>query len=356
MDEAQKLGPSERPLVRAQQELDLRDVFSVVVLDWDDTLFPTSAVVSIGPERLRSHFDLLDSLAANVLKVALSIPRSRVVLLTNANIDWVYHAAEHFFPCVNALLKDRDTRLMLVSACRPQEDLPEVGSVAHASAVAGWKLDAVLPIAAALQKVMVQLNIRTSQVIGVGDAPHDLDAARALSAALQAHESLVKTVLMRPRPSTGELMGQLRTLGKMMLPLSRSVGSFHRSMCSTPRPASVASLQGADGQAVASTPCLSAAASEDTPAAEAPQPLTALSMVATSTRSCGDEAVLPARTCSSSPCPSMLTENETMFEKTCDAKAEAPSVIRVSCMKDGTAETRAQQRRAARRRYSRSSP
>merc|ERR1719454_653813 len=77
-------------------KLNLNHTLSVFLFDWDDTLFPTSALTSLGPKSLDEAFKAIDAAVAELLSLAIATPRSHVVILTNANISWVHHAAETF--------------------------------------------------------------------------------------------------------------------------------------------------------------------------------------------------------------------------------------------------------------------
>jgi hypothetical protein len=219
------------------KQLDMQEIVSCFLFDWDDTLFPTSALLAEGAERLGSSMEMIDSLVVQLLETALAVPRSRVVLLTNASMDWVWYSAGEFLPGVNMLLQDE--RLTLISANQPRDTLPEVGSAAYCAAVRSWKRNAVRPLATSVRQMITNLDATRFQVLSVGDSLHDLEAAHHLSAMtlqLERDSNLgatVKTVQMKPAPSSQELAGQLRTLSKALLPLARSPRSLHQNMCRT---------------------------------------------------------------------------------------------------------------------------
>merc|ERR1719454_2540011 len=59
-------------------KLNLNDTLTVFLFDWDDTLFPTSALTSLGPECLSEALKDIDNVVAELLTTALSAPRSCV--------------------------------------------------------------------------------------------------------------------------------------------------------------------------------------------------------------------------------------------------------------------------------------
>lgn len=84
----------------ALEPLDLSRCVSALIFDWDDTLFPTSALSALGPDRLRDSFGRLDDLVLQVLTMALELQGSQVLLLTSANLEWVRRSSREFLPKV----------------------------------------------------------------------------------------------------------------------------------------------------------------------------------------------------------------------------------------------------------------
>lgn len=219
-------------------ELNLGDCLSIFIFDWDDTLFPTSALVAVGPDKLAPALEQVDLLAEKLLRTALSLPRSHVMLLSSANIAWIYHSAREFLPRVNELLKDPADNMCIVSAhnAEPDHQSGHHGSLADPHEVARRKLEVVRARAAGFQVMIEELGADAFQVVSFGDSPHDLEAARVLAGMLHAEASYIKTVAMKPRPREGELVGQLRLLSGSLTTLSRCPRSYHQSMHRKPQP------------------------------------------------------------------------------------------------------------------------
>jgi len=229
------------------------DCLSIYMFDWDDTLFPTSALVAGGPELLRPVFDSIDSLVMELLESALSTPQSHVMLLTSANISWLHQAASDFLPRVSTILLAPRSNMSVVSAHRLH------GEAAKTTQVPRQKVHMAALQASAMQDIMSAIGAHRFQVISVGDSPFDLEAAHALAFELHAEEeSYVKTIAMKPAPAAVELVGELRALGRALPKLAGFRRSFHQSMCRSPQP--VAQKPSSSVDALVST---TAAASED---------------------------------------------------------------------------------------------
>mmetsp|Transcript_14772 Transcript_14772/g.44520 ORF Transcript_14772/g.44520 Transcript_14772/m.44520 type:complete len:363 (+) Transcript_14772:92-1180(+) len=211
-------------------QLNLSDCLSIFIFDWDDTLFPTSALVANGPEKLSPAFQLIDQLAAQLLGAALAMPLSHVMLLTSANLNWVYQSARDFLPRVSRLLEAPAENMHVVSAHRPRHEGGAAGGSAQAHEAARRKLEVVRTRAEGLQALIAELGVSAFQAISLGDSPYDLEAAHELARLLRAEASYVKTVAMMPRPRESELYGQLRALSKALEPLSTRARSSHQSM------------------------------------------------------------------------------------------------------------------------------
>jgi len=227
---AEQAAQHEPNLPKLSTGLNLDQVLSVFLFDWDDTLFPTTSLSSLGPEHLSEALNAIDTIVADLLAAALATPRSHVVILTNARSSWVHHAVDRFLPKVDGLFRTRYDNFSLISAHRDRSQLPEVGSAAYDDAIRRSKSEAVQPLAVALQELLWESQLQSLQVISVGDQPHDLAAAHVLRSLICVEESFVKTVLMKPRPSATELVRQLGTLCRSLPKLIGSARSFHQSM------------------------------------------------------------------------------------------------------------------------------
>lgn len=230
-------------------DLNLRRSLSVFLFDWDDTLFPTTALTTLGLERMGDALRAVDAIASDLLAAVLSTPNSRLVILTNAKLGWVQHAASSYMPKLNALLGAQDGQVLLISAHRERSEFAEDDYASYEQAVRSSKSDAVHPLSIALRRAVEETQVECFQVVSVGDQPHDLAAAHALRAMMTAdahsvdQESFVKTVAMKPMPTGIELAKQLGTLCRSLPKLLCIGRSFHQSMSYAPAsPAAGASV------------------------------------------------------------------------------------------------------------------
>lgn len=224
---------------RAGASLNLHRSLSVFLFDWDDTLFPTTALTSLGPERLSDALNKVDSVVAELLKAALAVPNSRVIILTNARVGWVWQAAEQFMPKVNALLQAHDDfgpMVLVISAHQARAQFTDAHAYEEAMRVS--KSHAVRPLSKALQHMIEDTQAESFQIMSVGDQPHDLAAGHALRelTCCGLEESFVKTIAMKPMPSGVELEKQLQALHRALPKLVSASRSFHQSMCPAQAP------------------------------------------------------------------------------------------------------------------------
>lgn len=235
---------------------------TIFLVDWDDTLLPTSALQGqCAPnETMQSMMADIDGAATQVLEAALSVRGSDVTLLTNACLDWVWTSSKSHLPQVHTIL--RSGRVSVVSAHRPLPPCPvgqagetqaerEIRQAQHTKSSVEWK-DAKVrgPLARRLrgrlertQKQFARQQAPTSdlpafQVVAIGDATHDLEAGKTLGQLLKSpatdEVAWVKTVQMKSAPNAPELLAQLQVLAQMLPALARRQTSLECSMCRKP--------------------------------------------------------------------------------------------------------------------------
>lgn len=210
---------------------DFKRCMPVLLFDWDDTLFPTTSLRKLGPERLRTELGMIDSCVAHLIRMAAAVPGSRVIILTNANISWVYYASREFLPTVYGLLQKPPENFQVLSAHRPRESCPPEGTPEYEQEVAKWKRYALQAQAPALQENLHACGLTEVQVVSIGDMPHDLEAGAYLAKEfLKSSRQLVKMVRMKPAPTVEDVLGELRLLCSHLGPMLAYPRSFHQVM------------------------------------------------------------------------------------------------------------------------------
>lgn len=133
------------PAVLSSKRRNSQDQFAskkqtIMVFDWDDTLFPTTWVrhymglhwkyplddQPINAVQKRKIKLALDELATEVETfITLALTKGHVVIVTLAKIPWVGLSCENFFPKIAKLIKDHDIRIVYAQEVQFNEsDLP----------------------------------------------------------------------------------------------------------------------------------------------------------------------------------------------------------------------------------------
>jgi hypothetical protein len=163
------------------------------VLDWDDTLLPTTELGNY-PDLLYnpSHplWEDLQKLQNTNIAVIEAMRRvGQVMILTNSEDGWVSLSCQRYMPALWPLLQC----VPIISArSRYQDTYPQNGF--------RWKYEALVEC----------LDDHVTQLIGVGDNPND--ARVAWSVAKEVKHLPVQTFRLRVDPSTTELRMQLSSL------------------------------------------------------------------------------------------------------------------------------------------------
>lgn len=181
---------------------------TLFIFDWDDTLFPTAAVVAClsnafaslplkknMPASLRNALESLEVVVKDLLEKAMTL--GIVIIVTNALDGWVQTTAEHYMPSLVPTLE----KMRVISARSKYEcEFP-----AHQSE---WKARTFVDVHRELDPGAV-LNM-----IAIGDAEHEIKAAHALR--LEDKPCVIKTVKFSPNPSPRYLIFQLQYLRKQI--------------------------------------------------------------------------------------------------------------------------------------------
>lgn len=172
---------------------------TVVVFDWDDTLFPTSFLLYTGfknepsDSKFPSSLGKLDAVVSRLLLKALRAGTAYII--TNSQKNWVQYTSEMYLPLTHELIKSN--KINVVSARAEYEEI-------YPNDPQRWKLEAFKDLKETLQSSVL------ANIICIGDSTSEIEAANYLSR--NFNKTIVKTVKMKERPRLEELAKQLEVL------------------------------------------------------------------------------------------------------------------------------------------------
>jgi len=174
-----------------------------VIFDWDDTLLCSSWLDSMGfnlntpdseIEGIRSHLNILEEAAANLLRRALISSPKGVVIITNAELGWVELSCRKFIPKVLGILSN----ITVVSARSTFEhQFPNAPDV--------WKAEAFrIKIREYFGDKPIDLR---KDVLSFGDSIHERKAVHKATSTMGS-STLTKSVKFVERPTIEQLVRQ----------------------------------------------------------------------------------------------------------------------------------------------------
>eukprot|EP00639_Heterosigma_akashiwo_P010662 CAMPEP_0206362484 /NCGR_PEP_ID=MMETSP0294-20121207/1003_1 /ASSEMBLY_ACC=CAM_ASM_000327 /TAXON_ID=39354 /ORGANISM="Heterosigma akashiwo, Strain CCMP2393" /LENGTH=258 /DNA_ID=CAMNT_0053807605 /DNA_START=11 /DNA_END=787 /DNA_ORIENTATION=+ len=180
-----------------------RSPSSLFIIDWDDTLMPTSALVSApgiqslnltGYEEVKARLEGLQDVVLQFLVEALR--RGPVAIVTNASRDWVFASSMEFMPKLIDVLK----HITVISARDRYSHIFE-------SMPCQWKISTFEDIIAGLS------GWTPSSVISIGDGMEEKMALLVQSTIRQSARTMhFTTIMLQGAPSISEIHDQLLCL------------------------------------------------------------------------------------------------------------------------------------------------
>lgn len=172
---------------------------SLIILDWDDTLFPTNWVLqnninlqSSSRDQYLVYFHELDKMLYKFLSKAIKL--GTVIIVTNAMPDWV-ELSSVVVPKTYKILK----RIEIISARKTYKHLSDSSME--------WKMFAFRDIIDREFKRPSLMN-----VISIGDAEYEYQALISLNDIKRNHRKYLKSVKFMRYPSHDILVDQLGVL------------------------------------------------------------------------------------------------------------------------------------------------
>ncbi|CDW73777.1 UNKNOWN [Stylonychia lemnae] len=175
---------------------------TIIIFDWDDTLFFTSAVKPECEQDIKAiikvfqpNLTALDELVSNLL--LLSLNDASPIIVTNAKQNWVYICAEQMMPKTMQVLR---SNIPVVSA----RDYFESQYPNNAKE---WKTRTFLSLIDGVQPFIQADGDLITNLIVIGDQNNDIQAGIDLSK--QIGKCLLKSIKLSEQPGISELLKQL---------------------------------------------------------------------------------------------------------------------------------------------------
>lgn len=172
---------------------------TLIILDWDDTLFPTNWVITNGINLTTSdasykytiYFQELDRVLSKFLKKAINF--GKVIIVTNALLDWI-KISSIVLPNTYHLLRNVE----IISARGTYKE--------KSSNMMDWKMMAFKDV---IDKEFT--NASLMNVISIGDAEYEYQALIALNNK-KGIKKYLKSIRFMKNPSHDVLIDQLTVL------------------------------------------------------------------------------------------------------------------------------------------------
>ena len=180
---------------------------TLIILDWDDTLFPTSWITTNeiniktikDNNNLMPYFNTIDNELSILLKILSRC--GKVIIVTNAMLNWII-LSSGILPMTNKLLnlnKEKSNKIEVISAREQYQE--------KSSNPMSWKtyaFDELLHSAYANKKI--------NNVISVGDAEYEYNALINLYKNKSKDYKLLKSVKFIKYPTRDVLLDQIKVL------------------------------------------------------------------------------------------------------------------------------------------------
>lgn len=182
---------------------------TLIILDWDDTLFPTSWITknnieihAIKNEETIECFNQLDIALNKLFKTMLKC--GDILIITNALINWI-SISSAILPRISKLLKS--TNIKIVSARGEYQQVTDNPM--------DWK-----KLAFERELNIIMKNKVINNVISIGDAEYEYNALINLYRADKKNYKLLKSVKFIRYPNNHQLLDQINVLENAILDVS----------------------------------------------------------------------------------------------------------------------------------------
>ena len=190
---------------------------SLIIFDWDDTLFPTSFLAKSGyfseniilaekeQEKIIKKLDQIEKKIIELINISLT--KGEVYIITNAAFGWVECTSKKFYPNFYKILD----KIKIISARRECENT-------FPNEVQEWKMQTFLNLRKNFNNNLV------TNIICLGDSMLEIEAGRFLANHFQ--EAFIKTVKFKENPKLDEIYKQLILVIKQFNLIHSSIKSL----------------------------------------------------------------------------------------------------------------------------------
>jgi hypothetical protein len=195
-----------RPKVKVQL---MNKEDTLIILDWDDTLFPTSWVMENNinlnnievRNRYHDMFSSLNTLLYNFLRKCMM--NGRIIIVTNAMPGWVKISAS-VMPSVNAIID----KIPVVSARKDNQHVTKN--------IMDWK-----KLSFKKEYINFMQNKTILNIISIGDAEYEYKALVDLYKLNPNRKKILKSVKLIKSPDYETLLDQLDVLSQSIYSISK---------------------------------------------------------------------------------------------------------------------------------------
>ena len=169
---------------------------SIIIFDWDDTLLPTTFLVSKGilnsvlilnkfeKKRLSELEELVNEL------LTLTVDKGDVYIITNADKNWIEYSSKLIYPRISNILK----KIKIISAKNKYQKIYPGDSRI-------WKISAFL-------NLTKELDIKKiTNIICSGDSSFEIEAGKILASKFT--QAFIKTIKFKEKPELDEVFKQI---------------------------------------------------------------------------------------------------------------------------------------------------
>jgi len=174
---------------------------TLIIYDWDDTLFPTTFVLN---KNQLDQKELLLLEEQNIKILEKSRQLGRTIIITNASTQWIYNSSEQYMPNLYKYIKNTD--IPIISA-------REYATARHIFDHEKWK---DITFYNAIKTISQEPhNIPINNILSVGDAVYERNALHKYGQFInnkQNYKTYIKTIKYIDNPTPFNMINEATSL------------------------------------------------------------------------------------------------------------------------------------------------